>query len=74
MVVPPVAELTSGLIARLYAQLARMDPVVVVLDEAEKLIGHGYHADEDLVRALCVALDGLERPSHAPDDPGSDDG
>jgi cell division protease FtsH len=66
VVAPPVSELTDGLIARLYAQLARMEPVVVVLDEAEKLIGQGYHADEDLVRSLSVALDGLDRPSRAP--------
>jgi len=39
VIAPPVSELTPGLIARLYAQLARMDPVVVVLDEAERVIG-----------------------------------
>lgn len=63
---PPVSEMTSGLIARLYAQLTRMEPVVVVLDEGEKVIGQGHYADEDLVRALCVALDGLDRPDRAP--------
>jgi cell division protease FtsH len=66
VVAPPVSELTSGLIARLYAQLARMEPVVVVLDEAEKVIGQGFYGDEDLVRSLSVALDGLDRPSQAP--------
>lgn len=66
VIAPPVSELTPGLIARLYAQLARMDPVVVVLDEAERVIGAVFHADEDCVRALCVALDGLERPHRAP--------
>ena len=38
-IVPPTAELTPALIGRLYAQLARMDPVVVILDEAEAIIG-----------------------------------
>lgn len=66
VVAPPVSEISSGLIARLYAQLARMDPVVIVLDEAERVIGQSYHADEDLVRSLCVALDGLDRPGRAP--------
>jgi AAA+ superfamily predicted ATPase len=67
VIAPPVSELTPGLIARLYAQLARMDPVVVVLDEAERVICNGFGGgDEDLVRALCVALDGLERPNRAP--------
>lgn len=67
LIVPPVSEMTPGLIARLYSQLGRMEPVVVVLDEAEPLIAspHGG-GDPDLVRALCVVLDGLERPSRAP--------
>jgi len=67
VIAPPVSEMTPGLIARLYAQLARMDPVVVVLDEAERVICNGFSSgEEDLVRALCVALDGLERPNRAP--------
>lgn len=66
VIAPPVSTLTPGLIARLYAQLARMDPVVVILDEAERVIGAPYVSDTDCVRALCVALDGLERPSRAP--------
>jgi ATP-dependent Zn protease len=66
VIAPPVAELTPGLIARLYAHLARIEPSVVVLDEAERVVGHGFEIDEDLVRAMCVALDGLERPNRAP--------
>ena len=66
VVAPPVAELTPALIARLYQQLRRMEPVVLVLDEAERLIGAPYVADENCVRALCVALDGIERPATAP--------
>ncbi len=66
VIAPPVSTLTPELIARLYAQLARMDPVVVILDEAERVIGAPYVSDTDCVRALCVALDGLERPSRAP--------
>jgi SpoVK/Ycf46/Vps4 family AAA+-type ATPase len=66
VIAPPVSELTPGLVARLYAQLGRLDPVVVVLDEAEPLVGPYHLADADLVRALCVALDGLDRPSRAP--------
>jgi len=66
VIAPPVAELTPGLMARLYAHLARIDPTVVVLDEAERVVGHGYEIDEDLVRAMCVALDGLDRPNRAP--------
>lgn len=66
LIAPPVSELTPAVIARLYAQLARMEPVVVVLDEAERVIGQPYLADDDCVRALCIALDGLERPARAP--------
>ena len=67
VVAPPVAECTPALIARLYAQLARMEPVVVALDEAERIIGAGFHGgDEVLGRALAVALDGLGRPDRAP--------
>lgn len=66
VIAPPVSELTPGLVARLYAQLGKLDPVVVVLDEAEPLVGPYHLSDADLVRALCVALDGLDRPSRAP--------
>jgi SpoVK/Ycf46/Vps4 family AAA+-type ATPase len=66
VIVPPTAELTPALIARLYAQLGRIEPVVVIIDEAEGIIGHAYHADSDLTRAFCVALDGIERPDRGP--------
>jgi ATPases of the AAA+ class len=67
LIAPPVSELTPGLIARLYAQLARMaDPVAVLLDEAEPVLCQGFGGgDDDLVRALCVAIDGLE-PRNGP--------
>lgn len=64
VIAPPVSELTPGLVARLYAQLHRGTPVVVVLDEAEPLVCAPPWSDEpDLVRALCVALDGIEHPT-----------
>lgn len=66
VIVPPTAELTPSTIARLYAQLARMAPVVVILDEAEGLIGRSYTGEPDVTRALCVALDGIERPDRGP--------
>lgn len=67
VIVPPTAELTAATIARLYTQLARMEPVVVILDEAEGIIGHSLGGgDNDLTRALCVALDGIERPERGP--------
>jgi SpoVK/Ycf46/Vps4 family AAA+-type ATPase len=69
-IAPPVAELTPELIARLYAQLARMEPAVVILDEAEVLIGNGrhmaYQVDTSCQRALLVALDGMARPERGP--------
>ena len=36
VVTPPVSELTPGLIARLYAQLGRSEPVIVVLDGRDR--------------------------------------
>jgi SpoVK/Ycf46/Vps4 family AAA+-type ATPase len=64
---PPVSELTPGLIARLYAQLARMEPSVLVLDESELVIATGvYGGNEDLGRALAIALDSLSTPNRAP--------
>ena len=67
VVTPPVSELTPGLIARLYAQLGRSEPAIILLDEAERVIASGLHGgDEDLGRALAVALDGLGGRDRAP--------
>lgn len=66
VIVPPTPELTASTIARMYAQLARMDPVVVILDEAETIIARNYLGESDLTRALCVALDGIDRPQRGP--------
>jgi hypothetical protein len=67
VIAPPVSELTSGLIARLYAQLGRGDPAILVLDESERLIATGFQGgDEDLGRSLAVALDGLTGRDRAP--------
>jgi ATP-dependent Zn protease len=70
-IAPPAAELTPELIARLYAQLARMEPVVVILDEAESVIGNPRLLPESVVdascvRAMLVALDGISRPDRGP--------
>lgn len=67
VIVPPTAELNPALITRLYAQLAKMDPAVVILDEAEALVGAQWLvADADGRRALLAALDGVTRPRHGP--------
>ena len=67
-IVPPTAELTPALIGRLYAQLARMDPVVVILDEAEAIIGSSIllTTNAGCLRAFLAALDGITRPSRGP--------
>ncbi len=68
-VVPPTAELDPALIGELYAALAAAEPTVVILDEAEALIGDpDWHAtDQAAQRALLAALDGVaERPEAAP--------
>jgi SpoVK/Ycf46/Vps4 family AAA+-type ATPase len=68
VVVPPTAELHESLIARLYAQLAKMDPTIVILDEAEAIIGHAYArtTDASALRALLAALDGMNRDKDGP--------
>jgi cell division protease FtsH len=66
VIAPPVAELNAGLIARLYAQLAKAAPSVVILDEAESLIGPAFEQDDAAARALLAALDGVNRPQHGP--------
>ena len=68
VIVPPTAELTPALIRRLYTQLARMEPVVVILDEAEAIIGRTAFLTTDggCLRALLAALDGIGRPSRGP--------
>lgn len=68
VIVAPTAEMTPSLITRLYAQLAKMEPVVVILDEAEAIIGHGgsHATDDDAQRAFLAALDGVLRPQRGP--------
>ena len=66
--VPPVAELSAELIHRLYAQLAKMEPSLMILDEAEGLIGKSWLRDlaDDALRALLAAIDGVSRPQQGP--------
>jgi ATP-dependent Zn protease len=67
VIAPPIAELTPSVITRMYAQLARGEPAVVMLDESEGIIGRDWLvSDVDAVRALCAALDGIDRPHHGP--------
>jgi cell division protease FtsH len=67
-IVPPTAELTAELVGRMYAQLGRMDPVVVILDEAEAILGASVlkTTDSPVLRALLAALDGINRPERGP--------
>lgn len=68
VVTPPTSEMTPTLIARLYAQLAKMEPTVVILDEAEALIGQSWDrtTDGDCLRALLAAMDGINQPRQGP--------
>jgi DNA replication protein DnaC len=67
VIVPPTAELTPALITRLYAQLAKAEPAVVILDEAEGIIGAGWMTtDAETRRALLAALDGVTKPQRGP--------
>lgn len=68
VIAPPTAELDAALIRRLYAQLAKGPPRVVLLDEAEALIGADWHAAADAAarRAFLAALDGIDRPAQGP--------
>lgn len=68
VIIPPTSELTESLIARLYAQLAKMESSVVILDEAESLIGHPYlrTTQPSSLRALLAALDGLNTDAPGP--------
>jgi ATP-dependent Zn protease len=68
VVVPPIAELDASLIHRLYAQLSKMPASVVILDEAEGLIGESWLRthDSDGLPALLAALDGVSRPRSGP--------
>jgi SpoVK/Ycf46/Vps4 family AAA+-type ATPase len=67
-IVPPTGELTASLISRLYAQLAKMEPTVVILDEAESLIGQSWArtGDPGAAQALLAALDGVNTPRSGP--------
>jgi cell division protease FtsH len=65
---PPTAQLDAALIRRLYAQLAKGPPTVVLLDEAEALIGADWQAAAAAAarRAFLAALDGIDRPAQGP--------
>lgn len=67
-IVPPTGELTASLISRLYAQLNKMEPTVVILDEAESLIGQPWSrtGDPGAPQALLAALDGINTPRSGP--------
>jgi len=69
VVVPPTGELNAATIRRLYAQLAKLErPVVVLLDEAESLIGQSWRrsAELDVLTTFLDALDGIDRPANGP--------
>lgn len=70
VVAPPPGELNPGRIAAIYRALADGEPAVILLDEAEGLIGDlahdEYGIDADTQRALLAALDGMERSDGAP--------
>jgi ATP-dependent Zn protease len=69
VIVPPTSELSAETIRRLYGQLQKdARAVVVLLDEAESLIGPTWTAglDPAAQRSLLAALDGIERPDLGP--------
>lgn len=68
VIAPPTGELDAELIGELYQALASAEPTVVILDEAEALIGHAdwHSTDEPAQRALLAALDGVARPEVGP--------
>ena len=69
VVIPPTSELTAETIRRMYEQLGRDEkPVVVVLDEAEALIGGTWSPGQDPAgqKALLAALDGIQRREGSP--------
>jgi SpoVK/Ycf46/Vps4 family AAA+-type ATPase len=69
VVIPPTSELAAETIRRLYDQLTREErPVVVVLDEAETLIGGTWSPGLDPAgqKALLAALDGIQRTEGSP--------
>ncbi len=73
VVAPPTSSLDAERIIELYAHLSLEmgrtgRRTVVVLDEAEAIIGNGIaqEADEAALSALCEALDGVSRPEASP--------
>jgi len=69
VIAPPTSELNAETIRRLYSQLAKHGrPSVVLLDEAESLIGPDYHPalDPAAQGALLAALDGISIPGRGP--------
>lgn len=70
VIAPPSGELDAELIGDLYRALAEesAEPTVVIIDEAEALVGHpDWHStDEPAQRAFLHALDGVNRPETGP--------
>ena len=65
VIAPPTAEMTPSLITRLYAQLGKLGPSIVLFDEAEGIIGEPWQrtTDEATQRAFLQALDGVQTPA-----------
>ena len=63
-IVLPTSLMTAELIDRTYRQLARSEPSVVIIDEADRLIGKDWvgGVDTEGRSALLAALDGIQRP------------
>ena len=61
----PTAELTPALLTRVYAALSTMPASIVIIDEAERLIGaYSFEGAVDELRvAFLAAIDGMDRAS-----------
>ena len=69
VIVPPTGELSAEALRRMYAQLVyEGKAVLVLLDEAESIIGNSWQrtVDKTAQDALLAALDGIGRPDHGP--------
>ena len=70
VIAPPAGVLDAELIGELYRALAleTAQPTVIIIDEAEALVGHpDWHStDETAQRAFLHALDGVGRPEAGP--------
>lgn len=61
----PVSEMTPELLTRIFSVTSSMPPGVLLMDEAERIIGRYEHlgADDELRVAFLAALDGMDRPA-----------